>query len=51
MTISKYKNIYTQGYSPNWSEEDFVIKKVKNTVLWAYVISDLSGEEKEIKLS
>ena len=22
-----------------------MIKKVKNTVLWAYVISDLSGEE------
>ena len=26
-------------------EEDFVIKKVKNTVLWIYVISDLKGEE------
>ena len=22
-----------------------MIKKVKNTVLWAYVISDLNGEE------
>ena len=30
---------------PNWSEEVFVIKKVKNTVLWVYVISDLKGEE------
>ena len=30
--ISKYKNIFAKGYSPNWSEEVFVIKKVKNTV-------------------
>ena len=32
-------------YVPNWSEEVFVIKKVKNTVLWTYVINDLNGEE------
>ena len=31
---SKYKNIFAKGYVPNWSEEVFVIKKVKNTVLW-----------------
>ena len=30
--ISKYKNIFVKGYMPNWSEEVFVIKKVKNTV-------------------
>ena len=30
--ISKYKNIFANGYTPNWSEEGFVIKKVKNTV-------------------
>ena len=30
---------------PNLSEEVFVIKKVKNTVLWTYVINDLNGEE------
>ena len=30
---------------PNWSEEVFVIKKVKNTVPWTYVIGDLNGEE------
>ena len=29
--ISKYKNIFAKGYTPNWSEEDFVIKEVKNT--------------------
>ena len=32
--ISKYKNTFTKGYVPNWSEEVFVIKKVKNIVLW-----------------
>ena len=24
--ISKYKNIFYKGYTPNWSEEVFVIK-------------------------
>ena len=43
--ISKYKNIFEKGYVPNWSEEVFVIKKVKNTFPWTYVISDLKGEE------
>ena len=36
--ISKYKNIFAKGYTPNWSEEIFVIKKVKNTVPWINVI-------------
>ena len=43
--ISKYKNIFTKGYTPNWSEEIFVISKIKNTVPWTYVINDLNGEE------
>ena len=43
--ISKYENIFTKGYVPNWSEEVFVIRKVKNTVPWKYVISDLKGKE------
>ena len=42
--ISKYKNIFAKGYTPNWSEEVFVIKKVKITVPWAYVIN-LHDEE------
>ena len=32
--ISKYKNIFAKGYTPNWSEVVFVIKKIKNTVPW-----------------
>ena len=43
--ISKHKNIFAKGYTPNWSEKVFVIKKVKNTVTWTYVINDLNGEE------
>ena len=43
--ISKYKNIFAKGYMPNWSEEIFIIKKIKNTVPWTYVINDLNGEE------
>ena len=43
--ISKYKNIFVKGYVPDWSEEMFVVKKIKNTVPWTYVISDLNGEE------
>ena len=43
--ISKYKNIFAKGYMPNWSEEVFVIKKVKNIAPRTYVINDLNGEE------
>ena len=41
--ISKYKNIFAKGYTRNWSEEVFVVNKIKNTV--PYVISDLNGAE------
>ena len=30
--ISRYKNIFGKGYTPNWLEEVFVISKIKNTV-------------------
>ena len=43
--LSKHKNIFAKGYAPNWSEEVFVVSKIKNTVLWTYVINDLNGEE------
>ena len=43
--ISKYKNIFSKGYMSNWSEEVFIISKIKNTVSWTYVINDLNGEE------
>ena len=43
--ISKYKKKIVKGFIQNWSEEVFVIKKVKSTVSWTYVISNLKGEE------
>ena len=43
--ISKYKNIFAKGYNSNLSEEIFVLNKIKNTVPWTYVISDLNGKE------
>ena len=42
--ISKNKNIFAKWYTPNWSEEVFVVSKIKNTVPLTYVISDLNGE-------
>ena len=45
LRISKYKNIFTKGYTPNWSEEVFVVSKIKNTVPWTYLINDIKGEE------
>ena len=43
--ISRYKNIFAKGYTPNSSEEVFVINKIKNTVPWTHAISDLNDEE------
>ena len=43
--ISKYKKIFAKRYTPNWSEEVFVVIEVKNTVPSTYVINDLNGEE------
>ena len=42
--ISKYINTFAKDYAQNWLEEVFVIKEIKNSVLWTYVISDLNGE-------
>ena len=43
--ISKYKNNFAKEFMPNWSEEIFVVSKIKNTAPWTYVINDLNGEE------
>ena len=31
--ISKYKNVFVKGYTPNWTEEVFVVNKVKNALI------------------
>ena len=43
--ILKYKNIFNKGYTQTWPEEVFIASKIKNTVPWTYVISDLNGEK------
>ena len=45
--ISKHKNIFAKCYNftLNWSEEIFVIKKIKNIVPWTYGMEDPNGEE------
>ena len=43
--ISKYKNAFGNGYTLNQSEEVFLIRKVKNTVPWTYIIRDLNNEQ------
>ena len=45
ISISKYKNIFAKGSTKNWSEEVFVVSKIKNTVPWTYLISDLNGDK------
>ena len=45
--MSEYQNtkmFFAKGYTQNWSEEVFIITKIKNTFPWTYVISDLNGE-------
>ena len=37
--------MFAKGYSPNWTKEGFVIKKVINTVPWTYIIEDFNREE------
>ena len=43
--ISKFKNIFTKGYSPNWSKEIFIVNKINDTVPYTYNIKDLNGEK------
>ena len=43
--IWKYKNIFAKGYTLNWSEEIFVVSKIKSAIPWTYVVNNLNGEE------
>ena len=45
----KYENIFAKGYIPYLSEEVFMIKKVKITVTWTYLISDLNDNVKRLR--
>ena len=45
--ISKFKNIFAKGYTPNWSKEIFIVNKINDTVpcTYTYNIKDLNDEE------
>ena len=43
--ISRYIKIFGKDYVSNWSEELFVINRVKNAVMWTYIIGNIKGEE------
>ena len=43
--ISKFKNIFAKGYTPNWSREIFIVNKINNTVPYTYNLKDLNDEE------
>ena len=43
--ISKFKNIFSKGYIPNWSKEIFIINKVNDTVAYTYNLKYLNEEE------
>ena len=35
--ISKFKNVFTKGYTPNWSKEVFVVKKIKKILCLGHI--------------
>ena len=43
--ITKYKPIFTKGYTEKWSKEIVVIDSVLKTNLWMCKIQDLNGEK------
>ena len=43
--ISKFKNIFAKGYTPNWSKEIFIVNKMNDTVPYTYNLKDLNYEE------
>ena len=43
--ISKFKNIFAKGYTPNWSKEIFIVDKINDTVPYTYNIKDLNYKE------
>ena len=44
--ITKYKNIFSKGYTENWSREILIINSVLKTHPWTYKIKDLNREKK-----
>ena len=43
--ISKFKNIFPEGYTPKWSKEIFIVVKINDTLPYTYNLKDLNDEE------
>lgn len=43
MRISKYKNLFSKGYTPNWTTEIFQIERIKKTNPVTYLLRDENG--------
>ena len=43
--ITKYENIFSKGYTENWSRKIFIIDSVLKTNPWTYKIKDKNGEK------
>ena len=43
--ISKFKNIFAKGYTPNWSREIFIVDTINDTVPYTYNLKDLNDED------
>ena len=43
--ISKFKNIFAKGYTPNWNREIFIVNKINDTVPYTYNLKVLNDEE------
>ena len=43
--VSKFKNIFAKGYTPNWSKEIFIVDKMNDTVPYTYNLKNLNDEE------
>ena len=43
--VGDHVRIFAKGHAPNWWEEVFVLSKIKDTVSWTYVVTDVNGEE------
>lgn len=42
--ISKYKHVFSKGYTPNWTTEVFKIRKVQQTNPQTYLLIDSKGD-------
>ena len=43
--MSKIKNIFEKGYTPNWTQELFTVKERLDTNPWTYTLQDTAGDE------